>query len=261
LSDADARVRVRAEAGVVWDTFVEWCVEHGLWGVENLSGIPGTVGAAPVQNIGAYGSEVGDMIESVEMFIPEEGKFRTMSGKECGFGYRDSIFKSRLRGKIVVTAVNFILGRSAAPQLGYGGLRDEVAQRGEPTLANIRHAVIAIRDSKLPDPKVIGNAGSFFKNPSVADSVARALKDIYPDMPLYPSEHEGYAKLAAGWLIDRAGWKGRRVGNAGVHDKQALVLVNYGSATGSEILEVARMVQRSVKEQFGIEIEPEVNIF
>jgi UDP-N-acetylmuramate dehydrogenase len=246
--------RVRAEAGMVWDDFVAWTVENGLWGAENLSHIPGTVGAAPVQNIGAYGVEAKDIIESVEVYDPAHG-VRIMEAAECGFGYRDSVFKRGLRG--VITAVNFRLGTTPRPQLGYGGLSE---MRGEPTLANIRHAVIEIRSSKLPDPEVQGNAGSFFKNPVVSAAVAEKLHSEYPDMPLYDAP-EGLKKLAAGWLIDRAGWRGRSLGRVGVHPKQALVLVNLGGATGTEVLELARRIQADVHARFGVEIEMEVNVW
>ncbi len=247
--------QVRVEAGMVWDDFVAETVEHGLWGAENLSHIPGTVGAAPVQNIGAYGVEAKDIIESVEVYDPSREEVLVMEAAECGFGYRDSIFKRSMHG--VITAVNFRLSRTPRPRLEYGGLCDTVT---EPTLENIRRAVIDIRASKLPDPEVQGNAGSFFKNPVVASEVAEKLRELYPDMPLYDAPH-GLKKLAAGWLIDRAGWKGRTLGRVGVHPKQALVLVNLGGATGGEVMELAHRIQNDVRAQFGVEINTEVNIW
>ncbi len=247
--------RVRVEAGMVWDDFVAWTVANGLWGAENLSNIPGTVGAAPVQNIGAYGVEAKDIIESVEIYDPARGEVRIMGAEECEFGYRDSIFKHTLRG--VITAVMFRLSQTPQPRLDYGDLR---ATAGEPTLENIRRAVIEIRGSKLPDPEVQGNAGSFFKNPVVSSTVAEKLREKYPEMPLYDAP-EGSKKLAAGWLIDRAGWKGRSLGRVGVHPKQALVLVNLGGATGAEVIELARRIQADVRGQFGVEINTEVNIW
>jgi UDP-N-acetylmuramate dehydrogenase len=247
--------RVRVQAGMVWDDFVAWSVENGLWGAENLSHIPGTVGAAPVQNIGAYGVEAKDIIESVEVYIPEKGELRVMAAAECGFGYRDSVFKRGLRG--VITAVDFRLSRAPQPRLDYGSLYEMEA---EPTLANIRRAVVGIRSSKLPDPTVQGNAGSFFKNPVVPDGVAHRLCEEYPDMPIYDAG-AGFAKLAAGWLIDRAGWKGRSSGRVGVHPGQALVLVNLGGATGAEVLDLAGRIRDDVRTRFGVEIEMEVNIW
>lgn len=260
VSETPSFVRVRAGAGADWDSFVEWCVERGLWGAENLSLIPGLVGASPVQNIGAYGCEAKDIIESVEMFSAESLSTVTLAREHCAFGYRDSVFKHSLKGRVVITAVNFILGKLPAPNTGYGDLRDKVESLGGPTLENIRNAVIAIRRAKLPDPAELPNAGSFFKNPVVDADLAAALKERYPSMPLYPSGRSTDAKLAAGWLIEQSGWKGRRVGNVGMHDKQALVLVNYGGATGREILGFAAEVSGSVYENFGVEITPEVNI-
>lgn len=253
-------VYVRAEAGVEWDDLVAWAVERGLWGMENLSLIPGKVGAAPVQNIGAYGAEAKDTVSDVRMFCPETGNFLTLSAEHCAFGYRESVFKHSLRGRAVITSVRFRLSKSPRPNVGYGDLLRETEARGGATLRNIRDAVCAIRRSKLPDTAVTGNAGSFFKNPVVDRAVADALLLRWPEMPVYPAAVEGQAKLAAGWLIDRAGMKGFREGCVGVHDRQALVLVNTGGATGGEVLALARKVQRTVREKFGVEIETEVNI-
>ena len=259
LEERGETIRVRAEAGVEWDDLVEWAVERGLWGVENLSLIPGKAGAAPVQNIGAYGCEAADTIRRVEMFCVETATMLTLDAAHCGFGYRESVFKHALKGRVVITAVELELARLPRPRLGYGDVEREVEARGGATLRNIREAVCAIRRSKLPDPAVLGNAGSFFKNPVVEAPVAEALLAEYPDMPHYPAP-EGRVKLAAGWLIDRAGMKGHREGNVGVHERQALVLVNYGGATGGEVIAFAHRVRQRVRERFGIEIDTEVNI-
>ena len=257
--DEGDRVYVRAEAGVEWDDLVEWAVGRGLWGIENLSLIPGKAGAAPVQNIGAYGCEAKDVIERVEMFCVETGTMLTLDAAHCGFGYRESVFKHALRGRVVITAVTFRLSRRPRPDLGYGDLLRETEARGGATLRNIREAVCAIRRSKLPDTAVLGNAGRFFKNPVVEAAVAERLRTDYPALPLYPAA-EGRMKLAAGWLIEQAGMKGHREGCVGVHDRQALVLVNYGDATGGEVLALAHKVQEAVRAKFGVEIAAEVNV-
>ena len=253
-------VLVRVEAGVEWDDLVAWAVAHELWGIENLSLIPGKVGAAPVQNIGAYGCEAKDVIERVLGYDTELCTYTALTRAECAFGYRDSIFKRALKGRWILTAVEIRLSLRANPQLGYGDVAREVEARGGATLKNIREAISDIRRSKLPDTNLLGNAGSFFKNPVVERSVAERLLATYPDMPHYPAADPDCIKLAAGWLIDRAGLKGTRCGAVGVHDRQALVLVNHGGATGSEVIAFAHHVIRTVKERFGIEIEPEVNI-
>ena len=252
---------VKVDAGVEWDDFVAWCVERELWGAENLSLIPGKVGAAPVQNIGAYGAEAKDVIASVEMYFPEQDNFATLAAEHCAFGYRDSVFKHTLRGRVIITAVEFRLSKTAHPNVGYGDVMREVEARGGATLRNIREAVCAIRRAKLPDTATTGNAGSFFKNPIVDMEVAERLKAQYPDMPLYAVADGAKAKLAAGWLIDRAGMKGYTEGSVGVHARQALVLINTGGATGSEVMALAHKVQSRVRETFGIEIDTEVNIF
>ena len=259
LEERGETIRVRAEAGVEWDDLVEWAVERGLWGVENLSLIPGKAGAAPVQNIGAYGCEAADTIRRVEMFCVETATMLTLDAAHCGFGYRESVFKHALRGRVVITAVTFRLSRRPRPDLGYGDLLRETEARGGATLRNIREAVCAIRRSKLPDTAVLGNAGSFFKNPVVEAAVAERLRTDYPALPLYPAA-KGRMKLAAGWLIEQAGMKGHREGCVGVHDRQALVLVNYGGATGGEVLALAHKVQEAVRAKFGVEIAAEVNV-
>lgn len=259
VAETPDAVAVRAEAGVEWDDLVAWAVERDLWGIENLSLIPGKVGAAPVQNIGAYGAEAKDAIESVEMFCTDTCNTLILSREHCAFGYRESVFKHALRGRVVITAVTFRLSRRPRPDLGYGDLLRETEARGGATLRNIREAICSIRRAKLPDPAVLGNAGSFFKNPVVEAPVAKRLLAEYPDMPHYAAP-EGRVKLAAGWLIDRAGMKGYREGSVGVHERQALVLVNHGGATGGEVIAFARTVQAKVREKFGIEIDTEVNI-
>lgn len=260
LAEDDETVTVEAGAAVEWDDLVAWSVERGLWGAENLSLIPGTVGAAPVQNIGAYGAEAKDVIARVRMFDTVRREHGVLTVEECRFAYRDSIFKHELRGRAVITSVEFRFGKRPAPDLGYGDLQRETEARGGASLRNIREAVCAIRRGKLPDTAVLGNAGSFFKNPVVSRAEAERLAARYEGMPVYPATDPERRKLAAGWLIDRAGMKGYRKGRAGVHDRQALVLVNFGGATGEEIMELAREVQLRVRDAFGVAIEPEVNI-
>ncbi|WP_297932046.1 UDP-N-acetylmuramate dehydrogenase [uncultured Alistipes sp.] len=260
LDDDGRTALVRVDAGVEWDDLVEWAVARGLWGIENLSLIPGKAGAAPVQNIGAYGCEAKDAIERVHLFRTDTLREETLEAAACRFGYRESIFKHELRGRAVITAIEIRLSHTAAPKLGYGDVEREVAARGGATLRNIREAITAIRRAKLPDPAERGNAGSFFKNPVVDRAVADALSDSWPDMPRYPAADPSKVKLAAGWLIDRAGMKGYAEGRVGVHERQALVLVNLGGATGGEVIAFARRVQQAVGERFGIAIDTEVNI-
>ena len=259
LSDDGDEVRLRVEAGVEWDDLVEWAVERGLWGIENLSLIPGKAGSAPVQNIGAYGCEAKDAIRRVEMYCVETGNLLTLDAAHCGFGYRESVFKHDLKGRVIITAIEIRLSHTPRPKLSYGDVEREVEARGGATLRNIREAICSIRRAKLPDPAVLGNAGSFFKNPVVEAPVAERLLAEYPDMPHYAAP-EGRIKLAAGWLIDRAGMKGSRKGAVGVHERQALVLVNHGGATGGEVIAFAHEVQERVRGKFGIEIDTEVNI-
>ena len=261
LSDDGERVDIRVEAAHDWDELVAWSVEQGLWGIENLSAIPSSVGAAPVQNIGAYGAEAKDAITVVEYFDTRTMQVVRLSNEECRFAYRESIFKQELKGVAIILAVEFRLSRTPRPNLGYGDVIKEVEARGGATLGNIRDAICAIRGSKLPDPKVLGNAGSFFKNPIVAREVAEALLERYVDMPHYPvAGDDTKVKLAAGWLIDKSGLKGYRAGAVGVHERQALVLVNYGGATGGQVIALAEYVCGEVKRNFGVEISPEVNI-
>ena len=257
--DADT-VTLRAEAATDWDRMVAWCVERGLWGAENLSLIPGTVGASPVQNIGAYGAEAAGIIYRVHLYDTLRREHVTLEKADCRFAYRDSIFKHEMRGRTVITAVELRLGKHPSPNLAYGDLKAQVEARGGASIANIRDAVCAIRRSKLPDPDTLGNAGSFFKNPVVDNATAERLREEDPACPVYPVSAHGMCKLAAGWLIDRAGLKGFRMGRVGVHERQALVLVNFGGATGNEVIALARYVQDRVFDRFGVRIEPEVNI-
>ena len=260
VEENDEAVVVRVGAGVEWDDLVAWAVERGLWGLENLSLIPGKAGAAPVQNNGAYGAEAKDVIRSVRFYDTREGAMRTLGREECAFGYRESIFKQELKGRVVITEIEIELSKRANPRLGYGDVEREVERLGGATLANIREAICSIRRSKLPDTAVLGNAGSFFKNPVVERAVAERLVADYPEMPHYAAADPAKVKLAAGWLIDRAGLKGYREGAVGVHERQALVLVNHGGATGGEVIALARKVQAVVKQTFGVEIDTEVNI-
>ena len=252
---------IYADAGLEWDDFVEKCTDSGLWGAENLSAIPGSVGAAPVQNIGAYGAEVSNIVESVEIIDLQTLKRSTIAGTHCSFGYRDSIFKTVLRNKAVITGVNFRLQKQASPNLSYGALSTLATRHDAVTPQAIRREVTAIRQGKLPDPKTLGNAGSFFKNPVVDADTADRLKNLYPDMPQYETGDHSKIKLSAGWLIEQAGWKGSSRGSVGVYEKQALVLVNLGGATGREIVSFSEDIRRSIGEKFGVEIQSEVNIW
>lgn len=249
---------VEAGAGETWHGLVQWTLDQGLPGLENLALIPGTVGAAPVQNIGAYGVELKDRFESLDAVDLVTGRTVTLDAAACRFGYRDSVFKQHLAGKSVITRVRLRLPRPWAPVLGYLDLERKRAEAGiaEPDARTIFDWVCAIRRAKLPDPAVIGNAGSFFKNPVVSAEQCRDIIDRDPEVVHYPLP-DGNAKLAAGWLIDACGWKGKTIGGAGVYDKQALVLVNRGGATGGEVVTLARAIQESVYGRFGIRLEPE----
>jgi len=250
--------RIEVGAGEVWDEFVDFCVTYNLGGVENLSLIPGMVGAAPVQNIGAYGQEVCQVVEKVKGYDLETGQMNEFSADQCRFTYRESIFKTYLKNKFIITSVIFRLDKFPEFKLKYGHLEEKVKEKGEVSLQTIREAVIEIRNSKLPSVKDLGNAGSFFKNPLVGKEVADRLLDDYGNIPIYPAADEK-VKLAAGWLIEQAGWKGKREGNVGVHKDQALVIVNYGGATGKEVYDFSEKIMQSVFEKFGIELEREVN--
>jgi UDP-N-acetylmuramate dehydrogenase len=252
-------VIVSAGAGVKWDSLVEWTVDNGLGGIENLSLIPGSAGASPIQNIGAYGVEVKDTIEKVRTISVDNGSVKEFDKRECLFGYRNSIFKNELKGKYMVSRVYFRLTTNPKLILIYGTVANEMADLGGANLKNVRNAIIKIRREKLPDPDVIGNAGSFFKNPVVDISTAEMLRKRYPQIPCY-EDQSGGVKLAAGWLIDQCGWKGKRAGNTGVHDKQALIIVNHGGATGQEILNLSDEIKKSVWYKFEVELEREVEV-
>ena len=251
-------VSLRVGAGVVWDDFVACCVEHGWYGAENLSLIPGEVGASAVQNIGAYGVEVKDLITAVET-VNVQGYGRVYSVEECEYAYRSSIFKRPENKSVFVTYVRFRLSKEERYTLDYGTIRQELARYPAPTLPIVRKVIIEIRESKLPDPKVTGNAGSFFMNPIVAKEKLEALQRDYPRIPYYELP-DGRMKIPAGWMIDQCGWKGKSLGPAAVHDKQALVLVNRGGAKGSDIVALSDAVRASVRDKFGIDIHPEVNV-
>ena len=252
-------VWLEAGAGVNWDQLVEFAVFNRWGGIENLSLIPGKAGASAVQNIGAYGVEIQDRVETVTGFDLKTMSEYTIAASECQYAYRDSIFKHQLKNRFIITSVVFKLDKFPEFILSYGDIRKEVEKTGDVNLRNIRQAVIQIRESKLPDPKVVGNAGSFFKNPVVDSAQAKQLIGAYPTLPHYPSS-DGQVKLAAGWMIDQCGWKGFRRGDAGVHERQALVLVNYGNATGREIYHLSEEIRQSVYEKFGVQLEREVNV-
>lgn len=256
------RTWVSAGGGEDWHAFVLWCLELGLGGIENLSLIPGSAGAAPIQNIGAYGVELQDVFHSLEAVELTSGALHSFGKEACRFGYRDSIFKRELKGQYCITRVMLELSNANHRiNTSYGAIRETLAEQGvpAPTIHDVSRAVIAIRSGKLPDPKKLGNSGSFFKNPELSQEQFEKLRRQYPDIIFYPLK-DGRVKLPAGWLIERAGWKGKRIGDAGCYEKQALVLVNYGKATGREIGELAERIQTSVEEKFGLRLEMEVNV-
>ena len=254
----DNIVTVKASAGESWSDFTDYCVSKGWSGIENLSLIPGSVGASPVQNIGAYGVEVKDVIKEVEVLDIETGEVLTIPAKDCKFGYRSSIFKNEAKGKYVVLSVIYKLSKHFEPKIDYGPLKMYFPEKKIPvTLKNVSLAVKEIRRSKLPDPGELGNAGSFFKNPVIDNDKAGELKRKFKGIPVFEAGN-GKSKIAAGWMIEKTGWKGKRIGDAGVHEKQALVLVNYGNATGQEIVDLADKIKSSVFETFGINLENEV---
>ncbi|MCQ2959071.1 MAG: UDP-N-acetylmuramate dehydrogenase [Bacteroidales bacterium] len=249
-------VLVNAAAGELWDDFVQWTVDHGFYGAENLSFIPGCVGASPVQNIGAYGSEAKDIIHEVHCISIDDQSLKTLSNEECNFDYRDSIFKHELAGKYIVSSVTYKLKKEASFNLNYGSLKNVIDEKTA-TLQKVRDGIISVRKEKLPDPKEIGSAGSFFKNPIIPSAQAELLKQKFPNIVTYPAKNET-TKIAAGWLIDSLGFKGFEIGGAKVHEKQALVLTNKGNATGEDVVSLAKHIQSKVLEQYEIFIEPEV---
>ena len=258
-------VLIRAGAGEIWHNLVLYCVERNLGGIENLSLIPGTVGAAPMQNIGAYGQEIKNVFESLEGYYIENADKKNFNNSQCSFGYRDSIFKRELKNKFIITSVTLRLSKYPKLNLDYGTVREEIEKLSgsrridKITIKNVSDVICKIRQSKLPDPAQLGNAGSFFKNPEVAEEKFNDLQKRFPAITGYKSGNEK-VKLAAGWLIEQCGWKGRRVGNTGAHAKQALVLLNYGGAAGKEILDLSEQIKKSVSDKFGIVLEEEINI-
>lgn len=256
---SSSEVLVTAYSGEKWDDLVAWSINNKLYGLENLSSIPGSVGATPVQNIGAYGSEVKDYIYEVHAISIETAKNQIFTNEECNFGYRDSVFKNKYKGMFIITKVTYKLSSTPIINSNYDRLVDEIKKYGDITPENVRRAVINIRKEKLPDPLEMGNVGSFFKNPVVDNALASILKEEYPGIPSYDAG-SGFTKLSAAWLIDQCGWKGKRIGNVGVHDKQPLVLVNYGNATGSEIVQLSKDIQDSILKKFGVAVEHEAEI-
>jgi UDP-N-acetylmuramate dehydrogenase len=260
--ESEDSIEIKVMAGENWHQLVMYCVQHNWGGIENLSLIPGTVGAAPIQNIGAYGVEVKEVIKSVTGIDLETGDTKTWLNHECEFGYRDSIFKSKLKEKFFISSITLTLTKNLHRiNTSYGAINDVLKQQHitSPTIQQVSNAVIQIRRSKLPDPSVIGNAGSFFKNPTIAASHYQQLQKEFPQMPGYTSVNQE-VKVPAGWLIEQCGWKGKRIGDVGVHTQQALVLVNYANGSGKEILSLARQIISSVKEKFNIELIYEVNV-
>tara|TARA_R110002074_G_scaffold233096_1_gene404743 strand:- start:1894 stop:2934 length:1041 start_codon:yes stop_codon:yes gene_type:complete len=261
IKQVNNKVILAAGAGVIWHDFVLYSLEHNLAGIENLSLIPGTVGAAPMQNIGAYGVEIKAVFHSLEAIEISSGISKTFFPKDVNFGYRESVFKKDLKGKYIIYKVNFNLSTSHEPNISYGDIQKvlEEMNHASPTAKNISEAVISIRQSKLPDPKFIGNAGSFFKNPIITTEIYNELKHTYPALPGYPNG-PSHIKIPAAFLIENTGWKGKKIGKVGVHDKQPLVLVNHGGGKGKDILELSQKIQLDVQNKFGIFLEREVNL-
>jgi UDP-N-acetylmuramate dehydrogenase len=260
IEETASEVIVESGAGENWHEFVLNCIDKGFGGIENLSLIPGSVGASPMQNIGAYGVEIKDVFESLSAYHIASGEIHYFDKTKCEFGYRESIFKNKVKGEYIILTVTFRLTKNPTINSSYGAINEQLKVMGiqVPTIKELSDAVIAIRQSKLPDPKIIGNAGSFFKNPTVEITLLEQIQKNYPDIPNYPAENK--RKLAAGWLIEKAGWKGRTFDNYGVHKLQALVLVNYGNCTGQEIFDLSSQIIQDVFEKFGVLLEREVNI-
>ena len=263
IDENDDYVWIQANAGENWHEFILWCLDLEYGGLENMSLIPGNIGTAPIQNIGAYGKELKDNFIECEAVEIATGTTKIFNKKECEFGYRNSVFKNELKGQYIITAVTFKLTKkNHALNTGYGAIENELADKNitNPSIKEISNAVIAIRQSKLPDPKILGNSGSFFKNPVISQTEFEQFITTFPEAPSYRvSDNE--IKVPAGWLIEQAGFKGKQFGDAGVHKNQALVLVNYGNASGKEIWDLAMKIKTAVFEQFGIEINPEVNVY
>jgi UDP-N-acetylmuramate dehydrogenase len=261
IEENNDHVIIESGAGVVWHDFVMRCIENGFGGIENLSLIPGSVGASPMQNIGAYGVEIKDTFDSLNAYHIASREVHSFDSEQCQFGYRESVFKRSLKGQYIILSVRFKLSKHPKINTSYGAINKELAAQGiqHPTIRDVSNAVIAIRSSKLPDPKKIGNAGSFFKNPVVEKAVVDAISENYEQFPQYPAP-DNKTKLAAGWLIEQAGWKGKTFGTYGVHKNQALVLVNYGGSKGADIFQLSEQIIQDVKNKFGITLEREVNM-
>ena len=262
ISEENNDVIVKSCAGEDWPEFVLWSVDNGLYGLENLSKIPGNVGTSPIQNIGAYGTEIKDTFYKLDAFEIKSGEIKTFYNSDCDFGYRDSIFKNDSKNKYIITHVYFKLKRQGDLNIGYGAIKSILESNNiySPTLKDVSNSIIEIRTSKLPDPNEIGNSGSFFKNPVINTEQFNTILKKYPNIPSYKLDN-GDVKIPAGWLIETSGWKGYRKGDAGVHEKQALVLVNYGNATGKDILNLANEIRKDIDYKFNIKLEIEVNIF
>ena len=260
ISENDESVILEADAGMIWDELVKYSVEKNLGGIENLAMIPGTVGAAPIQNIGAYGQELKDSLYEVEYLDLSDLKFKSINSERCQFGYRDSIFKRMLNKNFIITKVSFRLKKNPELILNYGNVLNELKKEGiiNPTVREVSNIIRKIRTEKLPDPNQIGNAGSFFKNPFIDEVTFQKIKNEFPDVPSF--KQEGKIKIPAAWLIEKSGLKGLRKENVGTYPYQPLVIVNYGNATGKEILDFALLIRQTVKNRFNIELEPEVNI-
>jgi UDP-N-acetylmuramate dehydrogenase len=261
LEETADSVLVKIGGGENWHEFVLWAVENGFGGIENMSLIPGSVGASPMQNIGAYGVEIKDVFDHLYAYHIETRETQRFSLEECQFGYRESVFKRSLKNQYVITEVCFRLEKNRKVNTTYGAIEQELQKMNisSPTIRDVSNAVIAIRQSKLPNPAELGNAGSFFKNPVVELPIANSILEKFPNAPIYPAENEK-KKLAAGWLIEQAGWKGKTVGTCGVHKLQALVLVNYGGSTGNQIFDLSSAIISDIQEKFGVTLEREVNI-
>jgi len=262
IERTDESIILEAGAGEVWHDFVLYCVDHGYGGLENLSLIPGCVGASPMQNIGAYGTEIKDTFEYLDALEISSGTMKRFYLNDCAFGYRESVFKRELKNQFIICSVAFRLSLNPTVNTSYGVIEAELTAMGieTPSIKDVSNAVIRIRQSKLPDPKQLGNAGSFFKNPVVSKDILTSIQRSYENVPSYPA-NDSMVKLAAGWLIEKAGWKGKRIGQVGVHERQALVLVNYGGGTGAEVYNLSEQIIKDINKKFGVCLEREVNIY
>jgi UDP-N-acetylmuramate dehydrogenase len=262
IDETTNTVLIEADAGVIWNDLVKFCVDRNFGGIENLTLIPGTVGAAPIQNIGAYGHELADSFDSLKGIFIKSGERKTFSKSDCRFAYRSSIFKEEFKNEFIISSVRLKVSKSSKPNTSYKGLSDYLSKKeiANPTIKDVSDAVTEIRRSKLPDPTKIGNAGSFFKNPVLSENSFRSLKAEYPDIIKFSSD-SGQIKISAGWLIEKCGWRGKRTGDVGTSPDHALIICNFGNATGAEILEFAMRIKEEVANKFGIKLEEEVNIF